>query len=273
MPWDTHFGLLWIFFSSLLWIDCLIGLFIFIVHAYKGRNKNNHTVTGMFPSYFCESNWVELWMKMVCFKCMYFFFWMLLKFCAEKQITCNWKTIDSSKCNRNRTSFFNKETLHTPNKNNKCKFCFHSHFQWTKLCSQKAYSSQIFKNYCASGYQQLKAHIKSVSGVTTICVMYCNTSPLHRFDQVDWIKCKEEWAKVPLLFKSCGRLLDIKNSMFQFLPLQSIPNMLIGQHVRWYASRNCVQILATWDCALSCCNMRWWPSNNGTGSRHPISVH
>ncbi len=43
------------------------------------------------------------------------------------------------------------------------------------------------------------------------------------------------------------------------------------------ASRNCVQILATWHCALSCCNMRWWSWMNGTtmasGSRHGISVH
>ncbi len=30
------------------------------------------------------------------------------------------------------------------------------------------------------------------------------------------------------------------------------------------ASRNCVQILATWGCALSCCNMRWWLWMNGT---------
>ncbi len=29
------------------------------------------------------------------------------------------------------------------------------------------------------------------------------------------------------------------------------------------ASRNCVQILATWGHALSCCNMRWWSWMNG----------
>ncbi len=29
------------------------------------------------------------------------------------------------------------------------------------------------------------------------------------------------------------------------------------------ASRNCVQILATWGRALSCCNMRWWSWMNG----------
>ncbi len=30
------------------------------------------------------------------------------------------------------------------------------------------------------------------------------------------------------------------------------------------ASRNCVQILATWGRALSCCNMSWWSWMNGT---------
>ncbi len=30
------------------------------------------------------------------------------------------------------------------------------------------------------------------------------------------------------------------------------------------ASRNCVQIFATWGHALSCCNMRWWSWMNGT---------
>ncbi len=30
------------------------------------------------------------------------------------------------------------------------------------------------------------------------------------------------------------------------------------------ASRNCVQILATWGHALSCCKMRWWSWMNGT---------
>ncbi len=30
------------------------------------------------------------------------------------------------------------------------------------------------------------------------------------------------------------------------------------------SSRNCVQILATWGRALSCCNMRWWSWMNGT---------
>jgi len=37
------------------------------------------------------------------------------------------------------------------------------------------------------------------------------------------------------------------------------------------ASRNCVQILATWGCALSCCNMRGWSWMNGTSMGLRIS--
>ncbi len=37
------------------------------------------------------------------------------------------------------------------------------------------------------------------------------------------------------------------------------------------ASRNCVQILATWGRALSCCNMRWWSWMNGTSMGLRIS--
>ncbi len=39
------------------------------------------------------------------------------------------------------------------------------------------------------------------------------------------------------------------------------------------ASRNCVQILATWSRALSCCNMRWWSWMNGTTMGLRISSH
>ncbi len=37
------------------------------------------------------------------------------------------------------------------------------------------------------------------------------------------------------------------------------------------ASRNCVQILATWGRALSCCYMRWWLWMNGTSMGLRIS--
>jgi hypothetical protein len=35
-------------------------------------------------------------------------------------------------------------------------------------------------------------------------------------------------------------------------------------HFQLPASSNCVQILATWGCLLSCWNMRWWRWMNGT---------
>ncbi len=107
---------------------------------------------------------------------------------------------------------------------------------------------------------------QSVSGVTTICFTQCsNTSPSHRVDQV----------------VDCGlwKLLDIgwNWNTLSYTSIQSIPNMLNGDMSGEYAghawtgifsaSRNCVQILATWGPALSCCNMRWWSGrmahNNG----------
>ncbi len=110
-------------------------------------------------------------------------------------------------------------------------------------------------------------------GVTTICLTQCNTSPSHRVDQV--VDCGL-WNVGPLLFNGCAKLLDFGrnwNTLSNML-IQSIPNMLNGWHVREYAghaitgmflaSRNCVQILATWGRALSCCNMRWWSWMNGT---------
>ncbi len=105
----------------------------------------------------------------------------------------------------------------------------------------------------------------SVSGVTTICLTQCNTSPSHRVDQV--VDCGL-WDVGPLLFNGCVKLLDIGRNWntLSYTPIQSIPNMLNGDmsgeyadHARtgmFLASRNCVQILATWGRALSCCNMR-----------------
>ncbi len=63
---------------------------------------------------------------------------------------------------------------------------------------------------------------QSVSGVTTVCLTQCNTSPSHRVDQV--VDCGL-WNVVPLLFRKWNTLL--------YTPGQSIPNMLNGWHVRW----------------------------------------
>ncbi len=73
---------------------------------------------------------------------------------------------------------------------------------------------------------------QSVSGVTTICLTQYNTSPLQRVDQV--VDCGL-WNVGPLLFNGSAKLLDIGRNlnMLSYTPIQSIPNMLNGWHVRW----------------------------------------
>uniref|UniRef100_A0A8P4GGC4 P/Homo B domain-containing protein n=1 Tax=Dicentrarchus labrax TaxID=13489 RepID=A0A8P4GGC4_DICLA len=68
---------------------------------------------------------------------------------------------------------------------------------------------------------------QSVSGVTTICLTQCNTSPSHRVDQV--VDCGL-WDVGPLLFNGCAKLLDIGKTWnrLSYTPIQSIPNMLNG---------------------------------------------
>ncbi len=92
---------------------------------------------------------------------------------------------------------------------------------------------------------------ESVSGVTTICLTQCNTSPSHRVDQV--VDCGL-WNVGPLLFNGCAKLLDIGRILntLSYTPIQSIPNMLNARTGMFSASRNCVQVLATWGRALSC---------------------
>ncbi len=58
----------------------------------------------------------------------------------------------------------------------------------------------------------------------------CNTS--HRVDQVfDW----GLWNVGPVLFNGCAKFLDIGRNWntLSYTPIQSIPNMLNGWHVRW----------------------------------------
>ncbi len=71
---------------------------------------------------------------------------------------------------------------------------------------------------------------QSVSGLTTICLTQCNTSPSHRVDQVvDCGLCNVG----PLLFNGCVKLLDIGRNWntLSYTPIQSIPNMLNVWHV------------------------------------------
>ncbi len=73
---------------------------------------------------------------------------------------------------------------------------------------------------------------QSVSGVTTVCLTQCNTSPSHRVDQV--VDCGL-WNVGPLLFNGCAKLLYIGRNWktLSYMPIQRIPNMLNGWHVRW----------------------------------------
>ncbi len=67
---------------------------------------------------------------------------------------------------------------------------------------------------------------QSVSGVTAICLMQCNTSS-HRVDQVvDCGLCNVG----PLLFNGCVKLLNIGRNWntLSYTLMQSIPNMLNG---------------------------------------------
>ena len=115
---------------------------------------------------------------------------------------------------------------------------------------------------------------QSVSAVTTICL----TPPSNRVDQV--VDCGL-WNVGPLLFNGCAKLLDIGRNWNMLLYTyricvlsrtsktcsMSVMSAEYAGHARtgmFSASRNCVQILATWGRALSCCNMRWWSWMNGT---------
>ncbi len=111
---------------------------------------------------------------------------------------------------------------------------------------------------------------QSVSGVTTICLKQCSTSPSHRVEQV--VDCGL-WDVGPLLFNVCGVAgywQELEHAVVYTDPehhkhaqwVTCTVSMLAMQELS--ASRNCVQILATWGRALSCCNMRWWSWMNGT---------
>ncbi len=124
--------------------------------------------------------------------------------------------------------------------------------------------------YCNGGGSENQ----SVSGVTTICLTQCNTSPSHRVDQV--VDCGLLNVG-SLLFNGCVKLLDIgrnwntlscirRSRASQTCSMGDMSGEYAG-HARtgiFSASSNCVQILATQGRALSCCNMSWWSWMNGT---------
>ncbi len=99
---------------------------------------------------------------------------------------------------------------------------------------------------------------QSVSGVTTICLTQCNTSPSDGVDQV--VDCGL-WDVGPLLFNGCVKLLDIGRNWntLSYTLIQSIPNMHNGWCVRWvcWPCKNCdvfsFQELCTDPCNMGLC--------------------
>ncbi len=121
---------------------------------------------------------------------------------------------------------------------------------------------------------------QSVSGVTTICLMQCNTS--HRVDQV--VDCGL-WNVGPLLFNGCAKLLDIGRNWntLSYMPIHNIPNMLNGSMLSMQ-ELGCFQLpgivyrslkhrtvhyhAATWGDGREWIVQQWT-----SGSHHGISVH
>ncbi len=108
---------------------------------------------------------------------------------------------------------------------------------------------------------------------TTICLTQCNTSPSHRVDQVVVVACGMLVHSSSMAVGSCwilagtGTRCRIRRSRAsQTCSMGDMSGEYAG-HARtemFSASRNCVQIPATWGRALSCCNMRWWSWMYGT---------
>ena len=108
---------------------------------------------------------------------------------------------------------------------------------------------------------------QSVSGVTTICLMQCDTSPLHRVDQAV-VDCGL-W-NVVLLGRNCWILAG--TGTLSYRSIQSIPNLLNGWHV-WVCRpwKKCV--------AVRCHAEETWGDGGGwvarqwtSGTRHGISA-
>ncbi len=98
---------------------------------------------------------------------------------------------------------------------------------------------------------------KSVSGVTTIFLMQCNTSSSHRVDQV--VHSSSMAVRSYWILAGTGTCCCIcRSRASQKCSMGDMSGEYAG-HARtgmFSASRNCVQILATWGRALSCCNIR-----------------
>ncbi len=100
-----------------------------------------------------------------------------------------------------------------------------------------------------------------------------NTSPSHRVDQVVDCGCGMLVHSFSMAVWSCwilagtGTRCRIRRSRASQTCSMGDMSGEYASHAitgKFSASRNCVQILATWGRALSCCNMRWWFWMNST---------
>ncbi len=112
----------------------------------------------------------------------------------------------------------------------------------------------------------IKGHSKMCSftvlggggGVRKPVSIWCDhhlPSPSHRVDQV--VDCGL-WNVGPLLFNGCAKLLDIGRNWntLSYTPIQSIPNMLNGWHVRWvYWPCNNWDVFSFQELCTDPCNM------------------
>ncbi len=122
----------------------------------------------------------------------------------------------------------------------------------------------------------------SVSGVITICLMQCDTSPLHRLLLLI-LACGMSAHSSSMAVWSCWILAGIGTrcrTRWSRASEKCSMGDMSGEQAgcartgMFSASRNCVQILATWSSALSCFNMRWcWRMNGTTMGLGIWSVH
>ncbi len=111
----------------------------------------------------------------------------------------------------------------------------------------------------------IKGHSKiwgGVSGVTTICLRLLIVA-CEMLVQSSSKTVRSCWilAGTGTRCRICRPRAPQTCSMFTHISCE------YAGHARtemFSASRNCVQILATWGRALSCCNMRWWSWMKGT---------
>ena len=153
-----------------------------------------------------------------------------------------------------------------------------SRFYWVKVHIRKSVNWNEFIWPWSMDFTWLGKQIcicvsenQSVSGVTTVCLMQRYTHLLRvELIRLLIVNCGILSYSSSMAMRSCW-ILAGNGTCCQYMSIQSIPNMgdMFGEYAghgrtrTFSASRNCVQILAIWGCALSCWNTRWWQRMNG----------